>query len=71
MAVGMSEQVDRTTPVLKRVREEFGERFVPSRVEAEREAVALLNARAGSSPARRPTAWASCSTAMKGRPRPS
>ena len=47
MAVGRSEQVDRTTPVLKWVREEFGERFVPSRVEAEREAVALLNARVG------------------------
>lgn len=36
-----------TAEILADVRSSFGERFVPSRVEAEREATALLNARAG------------------------
>lgn len=40
MAVGMAEQVDRTMPMRNGVREELAERFVPSRVEAERAAVA-------------------------------
>jgi hypothetical protein len=47
VAVGTSEQLDRTTPVLQELRAAYGERFVPARVEAEREAVGLLNARAG------------------------
>jgi hypothetical protein len=36
-----------TTEILADVRSAFGDRFVLSRVEAEREAAALLNARAG------------------------
>lgn len=36
-----------TTEILADVRSAFGDRFVPSRVEAEQEAAALLNARAG------------------------
>lgn len=38
---------DPTPAVLARVRESFGERFVPGRLEAERAAVALLDRRAG------------------------
>jgi len=38
---------DGTTQVLAEVRSTFGDRFVPARVEAERDAAALLNDRAG------------------------
>lgn len=41
------EQPDLTPVVLKRVRDTFGERFVPGRVEAERAAAELLSAKAG------------------------
>jgi uncharacterized protein (DUF2461 family) len=43
----IAERSDPTVAVLERVREAFGERFVTSRVEAEKAAVELLNGRAG------------------------
>lgn len=47
MTESAAAETDVTTPILTEVREVFGERFVPSRAEAEREARELLNAQAG------------------------